>query len=261
MQPAVSPSVRPTTDAHTHPTVQASPVPKASTPAPRASAPVPKPVSPVPGDVPKEREPAARAASHEPGDEHDAFFDQGDEGTYHGGPNSNLPPPDSTDAVEPVIPRAERTPEQRERTRRNTRIVLGVLAASVVIVLIGLARMKSNSDASGQGSDAPASPPLVQQPPPPAPPPPPPAPVNTAPADAGAARVEPEPPPPAPVAPPPAAVAPRKPAAATPTPPAAPAPPPSDPLLDPLADEPAEAARTGIGGKPPTASYPIQEKR
>ena len=244
-KPVVSPSVRPGADVHTKPTVQAAPVTKAS-----ASNIAPS----------KEHELAA-----ESGDEHDAFFHQGYEGTYDGGPKSAAPPPpDSTDEAEVVIPRAARTPEQRERARRNTRIVLGVVVAGVLIVLVGLARMKSNAD-NARSSENANAPPLVQPPPPAAPAPPVvPAPVNTPSADAGAARVEPEPLPP-PEPPPPVTnvvpAAPRKPAAAAPAAAPVPALPPPEPIIDPLAEDPAATGPSGTGGKPPTATYPIPEKR
>lgn len=243
-KPVVSPSVRPVADVHTKPTVQAAPVTKAT----------PSHVSPGKGHEP----------APESGDEHDAFFHQGYEGTYDGGPKSAAPPPpDSTDEAEIVIPRAARTPEQRERARRNTRIVLGVVVVGVLIVLVGLARMKSNAD-SARSSENANAPPLAQPPPPPAPVAPVlPAPVITPSADAGAARVEPEPPPPP--EPPPvtnvAPAAPRKPAAAAPAVAPVPALPPPDPILDPLAEDPAATGPSGTGGKPPTATYPIPEKR
>jgi hypothetical protein len=221
----------------------------------------------LPKEATKEqREPAAREQSPDSGDDHDAFFDQGDEGTYHGGPNSNLPPPpESSEPIEPAIPPPARTPEQRERARRNARLVAGVVLAGVVLVLLGLARMKSNSQ-SGQGSEGASAPPLAQQPPPPpAPPPPPPLPVHSAAPDAAPASPEPAPAPPAPAPPPPAAnIAPpavKKPAPVPAAPPPAPLPPAPDLMPDPLADEPGDGPRSGSGGKPPTASYPIDEKR
>jgi CheY-like chemotaxis protein len=247
-RPAVSASAGPIADVHTKPTVQAAPVIRAS--------------------ASKEREPAA-SKGHEPapeaGDEHDAFFNQGYEGTYDGGPKSAAPPPpDSSDVAEPVVPRAERTSEQRERARRNTRIVLGVLVAGVLIVLVGLARMKANADSAG-GNEGANAPPLAQQPPPPPLPPPPivPVPATTPSVDAGASRAEPAPPP-APAPPPPAAAvapAPRKPPSPAPAAPPLPAPPPPDPMIDPLAEDPAATGPSGAGGKPPTAAYPIPEKR
>jgi CheY-like chemotaxis protein len=217
-----------------------------------------------------DRSHASGDASPDSVDPHDAFFDAGEHGTYSGGPNSTVPPPpESDDVVAPVIPRAPATPEQRARTRRHTRIVLGVVAAGALIVLLGLARMKLNGASDAGGKDVTSGPPPpVAERPPEVPPPAPEPQAVPAPADAAASATA-EPVATPAEAEPQLAAPPSQPVAAPRKPPAAPAagahrPEPAPAAVipgEPVEDPAADGRPLGAGGKPPTASYPIRERQ
>lgn len=224
----------------------------------------------------KRSAPVARSARDDE-DEDEAFFDAGDEGTYRGGPNSDLPPPDSVedDDTGRAVVRPRRTDA---RARRYKLVVAGVLFAAAAVVLAGLVRMKTAPPREG-AADATAStgasepPRLSAAPSAPAPS----VADGEASTDAGSASggssegtnaV-----PPTASAPVPSnAALPLSPAAAT-TPPAprASAPPvlaaprpalvtpaASEPLLgSPAVDAPLPSGDSKASGKPPTAAYPL----
>lgn len=66
------------------------------------------------------------------------FFDQGDEGTYEGGPRSIIPSelPPELDEVAPASLRPPATPEQEARVRRNKRLALLVLGLFLLPALL-----------------------------------------------------------------------------------------------------------------------------
>ena len=205
-------------------------------------------------------------------DEHDDFFDAGEQGLYEGGHGQGQGARHQVldeDLEEADVPRViVRTPEQEMRRNRMMRvvgIVVGVVLGVLVFAVVGRGRGGADDakkDAA-KAAEQPATPPTVAAPPPPAqvtPPPPAPEPAAVTP--------PPPPPEPAPEAAPPAEKPAtvekpaEKPAPAAPRPEAAaprprPAPEPAAPKPAPAQPKPAAPTGPAVpAGKPPTVSFP-----
>ena len=221
---------------------------------------------------------AAPAEPHPAAPEAD-FFHAGDEGTYLGGPKSSAPP------APVLVPDDEEPPSysdslrRRERARRTSRVVGGLIAlAAGVPLVVGLWRMTHASPKPEPSPEVPAVPALTDLAAKPAQPPVPEPEAVPAPAPERVAATDPPPEVPAapgsvPPAPAPTAAeaSPPEPAAAAPTPaapaPAAPASPgvpatrPSTASAAPHAKPPprstSAAAQPGFGGRTTSSPPPV----
>ncbi|HTV23626.1 MAG TPA: DUF4388 domain-containing protein [Polyangiaceae bacterium] len=136
--------------------------------APRERAEPSSPATPAPARA--RADAPGSAPGSNPESEQD-FFEAGDEGTYAGGPHSIVPErrvvPDSDEP--PAASRKSHTPSRRERTRRSTLLVAGVLSlAAVPLVVAGVRHLSASAEPSPEpgalAATEPPAPPSVQQP-------------------------------------------------------------------------------------------------
>ena len=207
--------------------------------------------------------PASALSRHEPApEEHDDFFDAGEQGLYEGGHGAErhqaLDEELEHDAPRVIV----RTPEQEMRRNRMMRVV-GVVVGVVLGVLVfavlrgrGTTPEEAKPGVAARGDEPPVTPPAPVEPPPPpvaVTPPPPPPPEVTPPPEAA---VTPPPVVEKPVVEKPAPAARPAGAAATPRPRPAPAEP-ATAKPAPAQPRPATPAPVPVPtGKPPTVSFP-----